>query len=183
MIDAGDPRVIPTLMGWLASEQDVPMVGSGSARLLEAMRGVQELGVKEAVPWLINVTGTELLQERAASMAIMIDASYSREFVREQFERGRFGRMTRATPVIAAAALTEREKDEGARDFLLAGYGAVLEEKITDRNVARVFIDHLRRSADAGLRDGVVALAAKHSQPGARQAAERGGEQVGLIWL
>ncbi|MDB5319794.1 MAG: hypothetical protein JWN40_1425 [Phycisphaerales bacterium] len=180
MIDAGDPRIIPTLLWWLATEQDVPVVGLGSSRLQEAIRGVQALRVKEAVPWLIGVPGYEQLRQNAWVAAMRIDPSYSSEFVREQFENGRYGRLQGPAPIVAAVVLMETAKDEAAREFLLAEYRASQNARVAGRNAFSVFELELMRSADASLRDDVLRLASEYSQPEVREAAEAIAEQMRL---
>jgi hypothetical protein len=180
MIDAGDLRIIPTLLWWLATEQDVPVVGLGSARMQEAIRGAVALRVKEAVPWLVDVQGFEQLRQNAWVAAMRIDPSYSSEFVREQFERGRYGRLQGPAPIVAAVVLAETAKDEAARDFLLEEYRTVLDARVAGRNFFSVFELELMRSADASLRDGVSRLAAAYPQPELREAAEAVAEQIRL---
>jgi len=180
MIDAGDPRIIPTLLWCLATEQDAPSVGFGSSRLQEAIRGAVALRVKEAVPWLIDVQGVEQLRQNAAVAAMRIDPSYSIEFVREQFASGRYGRLQGPAPIVAAAVLAETAKDEGARDFLLEQYRRVLDARVAGRNFFSAFELELMRSADALLRDGVLRLAGAYPQPELREAAETVAEQIRL---
>jgi hypothetical protein len=180
MIDAGDPRIIPTLLWWLATEQDVPAVGSGSSRLQEAIRGAAALRVKEAVPWLIGVSGFEQLRQKAAAAALHIDPSYSSEFVREQFEGGRYERIQRPAAIVAAVVLVETAKDEAARDFLLQRYRAGLDERVAGRAAVDIFGSELRLSADTSLRDGVSRMAASYPQADVREAAERVAEQMRL---
>src|SRR4051812_31384275 len=58
MVNAGDPRAIPTLLLWLASELDGQRIDSGTDRLRAAISGARDLRVKEALPYLIAVYDT-----------------------------------------------------------------------------------------------------------------------------
>lgn len=165
MADAGDPRIIPVALQWLATEQDGQPIRFGSPRFRAAVYVVQTLGVREAIPLLLaaydSPTTMGDAKTRVAAAVIRIDPK-NLDFCREVLADETPILRTRDNPGAAeASARLADEGDEKAMAFFIRGYTEFLQAYQIDQKVDTAFHRAVNRMSYPNLRQRLLQLVVK----------------------
>lgn len=162
MADAGDPRIIPVALHWLAVEQDGQPINYGSPRLRASIYVVQTLGVREALPLLFSAydstTALGDAKTRAAAAIIRIDPK-NLTFCREVLADDTPIHRTRESYGAAeASARLADEGDEDAAEIFLRGYTQYLESTQKGEKVDGAYHRAINRTSNPKIRLRLLAL-------------------------